>query len=143
MMSLSLLVVWSPVFPFLFLCILCMKTLENTSCHRKEMSEDHLVSDACLMYSRYTGQGKIIPRSEWFASFKDSVREAEPVDGESFICPTAPAEVRVRFDHACQELAMMGYVKPSKKKRKGQEEGPGPKGAVARLVYNYTSLVEA
>lgn len=129
--------------------------------------EDQLImSDSCLMYSLYTGQGKVIPRSEWFSSFKDSVtgaggsrretnqrqlrkkkqQQKEEEEDEAVaevVDPKGPAEMRVRFDHASRELAMMGYVKPNlKKRRKEDGKGSGPKGAVTRLVFNYTTLLE-
>lgn len=64
-----------------------------------------------------------------------------PDDGSS-VDPTGNAELLARFEHASDQLASMGYVRPLKRRKKLEErrrgEAPGPKGAVTRLVFSYT-----
>lgn len=64
-------------------------------------------------------------------------------DEEVVIDPTGGAELLARFEHASDQLASMGYVRPLKRKRLeteggGKAKAPGPKGSVTRLVFSYT-----
>lgn len=63
-------------------------------------------------------------------------------EGSSCVDPTGTAELLARFEHASDQLASMGYVRPLKRRKKLDEkravEAPGPKGAVTRLVFSYT-----
>ncbi|CAN0410417.1 unnamed protein product [Hapterophycus canaliculatus] len=65
---------------------------------------------------------------------------------EGGVDPTGGAELLARFEHASDQLASMGYVRPLKRRRrleegrgggKGKKE-QGPKGSVTRLVFSYT-----
>lgn len=143
---------------------------------RKEMSEEQPVLDICLLYACYRGHGKTIDRSDWFVDFRDETVKhkkkvagapkrkskatgrpksserggggADPAAADAGIDPTGGAELLARFEHASDQLASMGYVRPLKRRRnlelerggrgKGKGEGPGPKGAVTRLVFSYT-----
>lgn len=64
---------------------------------------------------------------------------------EGGVDPTGGAELLARFEHASDQLASMGYVRPLKRRRRldGGNAGKGkkaqgPKGAVTRLVFSYT-----
>ncbi|CBN79460.1 expressed unknown protein [Ectocarpus siliculosus] len=66
-------------------------------------------------------------------------------DEEGAIDPTGGAELLARFEHASDQLASMGYVRPLKRRKRAEAEGgggkgqaPGPKGSVTRLVFSYT-----
>ncbi|CAM9638276.1 unnamed protein product, partial [Ectocarpus sp. 6 AP-2014] len=66
-------------------------------------------------------------------------------DEEGAIDPTGGAELLARFEHASDQLASMGYVRPLKRRKRPEAEGgggkgqaPGPKGSVTRLVFSYT-----
>lgn len=76
--------------------------------------------------------------------------ESGPSDGVP-VDPTAGVELLARFEHASDQLASMGYVRPLKRRRRLDEGrgvqrrgkgkgtgGLGPKGAVTRLVFSYT-----
>ena len=128
------------------------------------MSEEQPVLDICLLYSCYRGHGKTIDRSDWFADFRSETlkhrtknknrndrpantkagRSKSPGGGgaadDGGVDPTGGAELLARFEHASDQLASMGYVRPLKRRKKLEERGggPGPKGAVTRLVFSYT-----
>lgn len=130
------------------------------------MSEEQPVLDICLLYSCYRGHGKTIDRSDWFVDFKnetvkhrknkksDSNSNKAPGGGvaadegscsASCVDPTGGAELLARFEHASDQLASMGYVRPLKRRKMLEEKERrrggaqlGPKGAVTRLVFSYT-----
>ncbi|CAN0300371.1 unnamed protein product, partial [Ectocarpus fasciculatus] len=65
-------------------------------------------------------------------------------EDDGVIDPTGGAELLARFEHASDQLASMGYVRPLKRRKRLEAEGgvrgkaPGPKGGVTRLVFSYT-----
>ncbi|CAM9223025.1 unnamed protein product [Pylaiella littoralis] len=63
-------------------------------------------------------------------------------DAGGGVDPTGSVELLARFEHASDQLASMGYVRPLKRRknleREGRGRGAGPKGEVTRLVFSYT-----